>query len=177
MDLSNLANIGEFISGIAVIFSLIYLALQIRYNAKTVRGQTLQQNTDFWGDLFLQLAHPEFARIFGIGIQGRADISPMNYTQFVCLARSMFMGFENQYFQYQSGILDPDSYSGYEKMIAAQILAYRGFRIYWEQNRSYHSPVFIDHFDNLLARTPEVAGAPELEKWIEIASRLKAEQS
>ena len=50
MTLANLANIGEFIGGIAVIVSLIYLALQIRHNTKTVRGSTLQQNTDFWGD-------------------------------------------------------------------------------------------------------------------------------
>ncbi len=176
MTLANLANIGEFIGGIAVIVSLIYLALQVRHTTRTVRGYTLQQNTDFWGDLFLQLAQPEMARIFATGMQGRADISPVNYTQFVCLARSMFMGFENQYYQYRSGILDPASYQGYEKMIAAQILAYRGFRIYWEQNRSYHSTDFVAHFDRLLAGTPEAVGAPELEAWIEIASRLQGEQ-
>jgi hypothetical protein len=83
----------------------------------------------------------------------------------------MFLGFENQYFQYRNGILDPESYLGYERIIAAQILAFRGFRIYWEQNRSYYSPSFVSHIDNIIERTPE--GGALLKDWIVIASRLQ----
>lgn len=175
MTLANLANIGEFIGGIAVIVSLIYVALQIRQNTKTIRGSTLQQNTDFWGDLFLRLAQPELASIYSTGMRGNADISPITFTQFNCLARSMFLGFENQYFQYQNGILDPESYLGYERIIAAQILSYRGFRIYWEQNRPYYSPRFVRHIDTIIERTPE--GGALLKEWIAIASRLQDEES
>jgi hypothetical protein len=74
MTLASLANVGEFLGGIAVIVSLVYVALQIRQNTKTIRGSTLQQNTDFWGDLFLQLAQPELAHVYSTGMQGRADI-------------------------------------------------------------------------------------------------------
>jgi hypothetical protein len=102
MTLANLANFGEFIGGMAVIISLIYLALQIRQNTKTIRGSTLQQNTDFWGDLFLRLAQPDLANVYSTGMKGRADISPITYTQFNFLARSLFLGFENQYFQYRN---------------------------------------------------------------------------
>jgi hypothetical protein len=175
MTLANLANIGEFIGGIAVVVSLIYVALQIRQNTKTIRGSTLQQNTDFWGDMFLQLAHPELAKVFAIGMQGRADIAPIIFTQFSFIARSMFLGLENQYFQYRNGILDPDSYLGYEKIIQTQILAYRGFRIYWEQYHFFYSPAFISHIDALIERTPEAVGAPLLEEWIAIAARLQGE--
>ena len=171
MTLANLANLGEFLGGIAVIVSLIYLALQIRQNTKTIRGSTLQQNTDFWGDLFLRLAQPDLANVYSTGMKGSADISPITFTQFNCLARSMFLGFENQYFQYRNGILDPESYLGYERIIAAQILAFRGFRIYWEQNRSYYSPSFVSHIDNIIERTPE--GGALLKDWIVIASRLQ----
>ena len=38
MTLQDLGNIGEFIAAIGVIASLIYLAVQIRQNTRTLRG-------------------------------------------------------------------------------------------------------------------------------------------
>ena len=166
---------GEVLGAIAVVISLVYLAFQIRHNTKSVRGSTLQQNTDFWGDFFLRLAQPDIADVYSTGMKGRADISPITFTQFNCLARSMFLGFENQYFQYRNGILDSESYLGYERIIADQILAFRGFRIYWEQNRSYYSPSFVSHIDTLVEKTPE--GGALLKDWIAIASRLHVDKT
>ena len=42
MDLTQLANLGEFIGGLAVLVTLIYLALQVNQNTKTVRASTVQ---------------------------------------------------------------------------------------------------------------------------------------
>ena len=42
LTLQDLGNIGELISGIAVVISLIYLAVQIRQNTRTVRTSTYQ---------------------------------------------------------------------------------------------------------------------------------------
>jgi hypothetical protein len=41
MDITSLAAWGEFIGGIAVVVSLVYLAVQIRVNTKTVRASNL----------------------------------------------------------------------------------------------------------------------------------------
>jgi len=40
MDLTQLANLGEFIGGVAVLVTLIYLALQVRQNTKVVGSNT-----------------------------------------------------------------------------------------------------------------------------------------
>ena len=173
MTLSELANIGEFLGGMAVIASLVYLAIQIRQNTKTVRGTTLQQNTDFWGDLFLQLADPGLTQVFAVGMPGRSDITPSIYLQFHFIARAMFLGMENQYFQFRNGILDSESYLGYEKVIRFQLLAYRGFRIHWEQNRFAYSPAFVSHIDALIETTPESKGAPLVDEWVAIATRMQ----
>ena len=173
MTLSDLANIGEFFGGIAVLGSLVYLAIQIRQNTKAVRGATLQQNTDFWGNLFLQLADQKLTLTYAVGMQGRPDIPPINFAQFHFIARAMFLGLENQYFQYRHGILDSESYLGYERIIKGQVLAYRGFRIYWEQNSVYYSPIFISYIDALVESTPELVGAPLLDEWVAIATRMQ----
>lgn len=42
MNLTDLANIGQVIGAIAVLISLIYVALQIRQNTNAVRAATAQ---------------------------------------------------------------------------------------------------------------------------------------
>jgi len=41
MDLTQLANLGEFIGGVAVLVTLIYLALQVRHTGKQLDDQNL----------------------------------------------------------------------------------------------------------------------------------------
>lgn len=45
MTLEQYAAIGEFVGGIGVVITLVYLALQIRQNTKTVRSSTLATNS------------------------------------------------------------------------------------------------------------------------------------
>ena len=40
--LDELGNIGDFLGGLAVVVTLVYLALQIRQNTATTRVQTVQ---------------------------------------------------------------------------------------------------------------------------------------
>jgi hypothetical protein len=42
MSLNDLANLGQVIGAIAVVISLIYVALQIRQNTNAVRSATAQ---------------------------------------------------------------------------------------------------------------------------------------
>jgi len=39
LDLQFLGNLGEFIGGLAVIVSLVYLALQVRQNTQSLRTE------------------------------------------------------------------------------------------------------------------------------------------
>ena len=40
MNLTQLANLGEFIGGIAVLVTLVYLALQVRQNTSALRASS-----------------------------------------------------------------------------------------------------------------------------------------
>jgi len=42
MSLEDLGNIGEFVAAVSVVVSLIYLAVQIRQNTRSVRASTYQ---------------------------------------------------------------------------------------------------------------------------------------
>ena len=56
LDITTLAAWGEFVGGIAVVVSLIYLAAQIRMNTKTVRASNYSDLLNLAGDFSRMLA-------------------------------------------------------------------------------------------------------------------------
>ena len=64
MDLSQLANLGEFIGGLAVLVTLVYLAFQVRQGTKAERADANRSWTREWNRAFLgPLQEPEFANM------------------------------------------------------------------------------------------------------------------
>ena len=45
MDLTQLANLGEFIGGVAVLVTLVYLAIQVRSSGRDQRVASMRQAT------------------------------------------------------------------------------------------------------------------------------------
>lgn len=169
MTLAELADLGELLGGVAVIASLVYLALEIRQNTRSVRGATLHGNTDLWTALFVQLAQPDTAKAYVAGMAGEPEMRPLFFTQFFLICRAMFIAFENQYYQKRQGILDPATYAAYERSIRTQFLAFPGFRIWWELSRSVFSPAFVQHVDEMIATTPEASPDSLYRDWQRLA--------
>lgn len=112
MTLSDLADIAEIVGGVAVVISLVYLAIQVRQNTNLVRNATLQSNTALWSSLLSNLAGPGVVEAYAAGMSGKSDIQPVHYTQFFLLCRGLFAAFENQYYQFRQGVLDQETYVG-----------------------------------------------------------------
>ena len=48
MSIADLGSLGEFVSSLAVLFTLIFLTLQMRQNTKAVRASTAAEMTSQW---------------------------------------------------------------------------------------------------------------------------------
>jgi hypothetical protein len=169
MTLGELADVGELVGGVAVVASLVYLAVQIRQNTRAVRGSTLHFNTDLWAALFQHLSDPAAAQAYIAGMSGRSDIKPLHYTQFYFICKTIFLALEDQFYQARQGILDPVIYAAYERATREQLLAFPGFRIFWQQTRETFSPPFVERIDALIAKQPESDPGAFLREWQRIA--------
>jgi len=64
MTLNDLANLGQIIGAIAVVISLIYVALSIRQNTKAIRAVTAQSVHEHFSNWYhLVAADAELAQI------------------------------------------------------------------------------------------------------------------
>ena len=169
MTLEQLANLAEIIGGVAVIASLVYLAVQIRQNTATVRAATLASNTDIWSSMLVEVAAADKIEAYLLGSIGKADMDPKQFLQFFLICRAMFVSFENQFYQFSNSTMDKEIYLGYERCFQTQVLAFSGFRRYWQQTREEFSPDFIARVDFLLTETPATDNKHLMQKWRELS--------
>lgn len=107
MSLSDLASFGSFVSGFAVLISLIYLALQVRQAEKNQRAIIHQGRVEQSADRLLRLMEPELLKPFMKGLYGRdASTEELEFQQFVFAMAAIGREVQDLYFQKDLGLLD-----------------------------------------------------------------------
>ena len=169
MTLNELANLGEFIGGIAVIATLIYLAIQLRQNTRALKSATLANNTSLWSALLVNIASGDKTKAYLHGSAGVPELTPEEFLQFFLISRAMFVSFENQHHQFQQGMLDKAIYEGYERSFQGQALSMPGFRRYWKQFSHEFSPAFQSQIEAMLKKQPAADANHLMKDWKNLA--------
>ncbi len=111
-----MGNIGDFVGGIAVIVTLIYLAMQIRQNTRSALASTELQVGRMSVDLNALIAgNPELARIYRLGLVGSEELTPDESIQWLSLLAVIFYSHEALYRQYERGLLEETSWRAVEE--------------------------------------------------------------
>ena len=137
MTIEQLGSLGEFLGSIAVLATLIYLAIQIRQNTKATRAQIHQARSDQAQDFFLFVAgSPEFSALLEkVTPEGKPDLEAVDLLtpverrqlQFYLIAAQQRL--ENMYFQRKWGFLAEETYSRTIRPIRSMIPLWRRMNI------------------------------------------------
>ena len=142
MSLANLANIGEFIGGIAVIFSLIYLAFQIRQNTKTVRAATELDTGRQWSEFHARVAHSrDMADIWEKALGNPEDLTVTEKRRFFWLLAEYFSIVESLFRQRHLGFLVQDSWI-LQRNTVVGLLLHPIVESWWNSGATPYSPEF-----------------------------------
>ena len=161
MSLSDLSNIGSFISGVGVLISIIYLALQVRRAEKYQQAIMQQGRAARVADLFMRLAEPGLATTMVKGQAGDANLSPIEVQQLMYVVRTLFLSFEDSYLQRRAGLLDEDAIDSGNRAIKS-MLGVPAFRAMWSIVNSAFPPAFVAHVANVDAELPAVGLSDDL---------------
>ncbi|MCZ6665161.1 MAG: hypothetical protein O7B81_07645 [Gammaproteobacteria bacterium] len=135
LTLEQWAFIAEVASGIGVIASLIYLAVQIRQNSKMVAAQTFQSISSTSADLAFRMAeNPEIANLMAAVFSDREGLTDEQHLRIDLTLRAAFRNFENYYYQFHRGFLEEDMWEGFRQTMLAMIHGKIG-RDWWSRNK------------------------------------------
>lgn len=151
MDLDTLVAISQLLAAVAVIASLVFLAIQLRQNTKAIRAssiqnlvQSLSANAQTW---------VENESLVSVAL--RANINPEQLTD-VELATLHFWfvmairRFEGVYFQRSLGLVDSAFIEGFERSHIS-IIASKSGRDWWNGAKEIFNSGFVSYVDEQLA--------------------------
>lgn len=122
-SLRDLGNIGELVSAVGVIVSLVYLAVRIQQNTRTVRAAAFQQVVDSLADFTSSLSRDR--EMIEIVIKGNADFDSLDEierTRFDFTFISFFRRAENVVVQTEYGTFSADTWAGFRETLASAVL-------------------------------------------------------
>jgi len=151
MNLSDLASIGSFVSGVAVLASLIFVGFQLRQNTQAVRAAASQAHSANWQQLIMTIIErADVARLMRLGLADINNLSDDDRVRFIALASGLFRFVEGARLQWRHGQLDKAHWQNAEiNMI--DFASQPGIRTYWALRRHWHSEEFQRWFEALPA--------------------------
>ena len=142
MNWDAIGAIGEVVGATGVILSLLYLAVQIRGDAKAKRASTVHEQSNAYRDFLNTMATDE--TLADIYLRGLRDIDSLTESELVRFASALgflFRVFDEAYYHWVDGGLDQHLWHGFEAPIA-DMLAYGGTRRWWKMRESWYSTEF-----------------------------------
>ncbi|MFT4888182.1 MAG: hypothetical protein ACJAY7_000484 [Pseudohongiellaceae bacterium] len=150
MSITDLGSIGELIAAIATVATLVYLAIQIRSNTKTARGNTHHATSTAWSELTAKVAGDDYlSKVYQEGRLNPEALSKEEKFRFY-LIEDAFMGqIENIWTQYTNDLFPKSNQDRFDNILRAQF-ATPGIVEYWSRRKSLFTTEFVDYVENVL---------------------------
>lgn len=158
-DLESLANLGEIIGAIAVVVSLIYLAVQVRQNTQAQRTENFSRALDRVAAIQAALSQDSgTAVIFAKGVVDPGKLTPKERIQFTWSMYELFGAFEFMFLASKSNSLPEDVWQRWSSAVAYW-LSFAGVRNWWQARPIPFTTDFTSYVERLLQDNPVDADA------------------
>ncbi len=164
MTLADLASIGNFVSGIAVMISLIYLAVQVRYSIRAQRAAMHQARVERVTAVSVEFAKPEIAGVLAKAATPSPDFSSSEVMQLFYYVRTQVVATDDAIWQHEAGFLDDASLQT-TLLTMKRILANPVLRAVWQLVKIQLDPDLRLRFEALEDETPLVAPTDWAAAW------------
>jgi hypothetical protein len=148
--LEALGNLGDFIGGIGVVATLIYLAVQVHQNTsalKTASRQAIVAGMREHNRLALDPGGESFLR----SAERYPDVAPDERRYYATRMADLLLFFQSAHALHEAGTLEDDVYEPYLAYVAASVSTPGGAR-YWEQVKGIFTPPMVEALDARLGR-------------------------
>lgn len=150
LTFDQLGNIGEFLGGIAVLVTLIFLALQIR---KQVIEARLNATRELARGLIVQMnSLADDGELCSIYLRGIRDYDGLPYADRIRLSmhlHSTFRIYEQAFLHVSRTNVDESYFTSSEKT-KFELLSFPGVQRWWERSNSLFESEFVAHVEKVI---------------------------
>jgi len=144
VKLETINALAQLIAAVGVIASLFYVAAQVRQNTRSMRAVVVDSLAHSLVDL-LPAQAPEIMRSFSIVVEEWNGATGEDRVRALPFIFATFKLFENAWFQFRQGTLDPQQWQGSGRLHASLLPPFRHGG--GSMRRSTFAPGFRDYME------------------------------
>lgn len=150
---ARLSVLAELIGAVAVVLSLMYVAVEIRQNTQAVQSATYQELVARSNEFLVVLAQD--STLTDIWLRGEADLSSLTDTEgqrYWWIVQAYWRNMENAFRQHERGMLGDLEYGVYVRLTCSPKAP--GRRLGWRTHSATLSPDFIRFVESCVDMGP-----------------------
>jgi hypothetical protein len=164
MTLSDLASLGSFVSGAAVLVTLGFLLAQMRQTGRNQRALMQQGRSAQQVDLLLRLAEPQFSGVRLRSYVCDLAMSDQEVATATCLSEAIWRNLEDGFLQFKGGTIDLASFQS-DAAIIGYLFTNPSERALWRLARDRFALEFRDYVDGIMGATKAMRAPPDPDVW------------
>jgi hypothetical protein len=170
MSLADLSSLGSFISGLAVVITLIFLLLQMRQTDKNQKALLQQGRSARVTELILKRTEPELSKALTRGLQADLTIDESQVESINAFFAALFWSIEDSFLQSRAGLLLSTSWETDDATLRG-FFAVPACRVAWIMNRDLMSGAYRNYVDALMRDIKPRAASDTLATWKTLMSQ------
>ena len=159
MDLETLGNLGDFISGIAVLVTLIYLANQVRRNTSVLSTASREAIYSAYRAQNAHLIDTDISEAYAAGLRYFPDMPSSQKRVFSHTINDHALFMQGAFALYEAGTLPEKDYAPYFNWFSSHLVT-PGGALWWLETRGFYNADLVDALDKKFAEEtlPDVLG-------------------
>jgi hypothetical protein len=145
MTLSDLASIGSFVSGIAVLVSLIYVAIQIRQAERNQRTLLQHGTSTRAAEIVRHWSDPHIAEAY-VKMQSGEPLTAVEAWQLNIQFRTSLLSWQDGFLLQRASLVDALQFEGTQRTFRT-LLAQPVLRAMWNMTKATFAPEFIAYVE------------------------------
>lgn len=163
MSLSDLASLGSFVSGLAVVITLIFLLMQMRQDNRNQRSLIQQARAERSMAALREFASPHYSAIVG-KLVDNGDLTAAEVNMLLRTISAYFLSVADSFLQFRAGTLDDAGWKADEETVTV-LLRNPATRAAWRIIRQYFSGDYQAFVDDIVARTDPALEPSMVANW------------
>jgi len=157
VTLSDFAAIAEIVGAVAIVVTIIYLAVQVKHsresldaNTKAIRGQAISDITrNVHDQMHMMIQGHDIAAMFKRFVT-EDELGQQDAFLLDSVLSAVFVARQNEYFQWKQGLLDDEVFTSLHHVILT-ILSSPNGQHWWEnEGRRMFAQGFVDFVDDMV---------------------------
>ena len=143
-----LGNYGEFVGAIAIVITLIYLAVQLKQNTNSVKAAAYQDWVASNLGINMAMSNPAQSQIVAAGNMDSSNLTGDTWVAFAMMHIAMMQMGQSTDYLYRSGSLDRELWEAEMNRLAG-VLSAPGVRQWWDHGgRTQLTPRFAEFLES-----------------------------